>query len=38
VFFINELALIQESLKELNDWQGIDVLRFNLYVLLQVAS
>jgi hypothetical protein len=33
VFSINELAPIQESLKELNDWLGIDVVRFNPYAL-----
>lgn len=37
VFSINELAPIQESLKELNDWLGIDVVRFNPYALLQAA-
>jgi capsid portal protein len=33
VFSINELAPIQESLKELNDWLGIEVIRFNPYAL-----
>ncbi|WP_435954074.1 phage portal protein [Dryocola sp. BD626] len=33
VFSINELTPIQESLKELNDWLGIEVIRFNPYAL-----
>jgi capsid portal protein len=37
VFSISELAPIQESLKELKDWLGIDVVRFNPYTLLQAA-
>ncbi|WP_315708978.1 phage portal protein [Brenneria uluponensis] len=33
VFAINELTPIMESLKELNDWLGIEVLRFTPYAL-----
>lgn len=33
VFAINELTSIMESLKELNDWLGIEVLRFTPYAL-----
>ncbi len=33
VFSINELTPIQESLKELNDWLGVEVIRFKPYTL-----
>ncbi|RRO12075.1 phage portal protein [Pectobacterium aquaticum] len=37
VFAINELMPIMESLKELNDWLGIEVLRFKPYALAEGA-
>lgn len=33
VFSVNELLPIQETLKELNSWLGIEVIRFNEYAL-----
>ncbi|WP_394804896.1 phage portal protein [Dickeya solani] len=33
VFSINELTPIMETLKELNDWLGMEVIRFNPYAL-----
>ncbi|MBI0277282.1 phage portal protein [Hafnia alvei] len=38
VFTINELQPIQESLKELNDWLGIEVIRFKPYALMVNAE
>lgn len=33
VFGINEVLPLQESMKEVNDWAGVEVMRFNEYAL-----
>ena len=33
VFVRNELTPLQERIRELNDWLGVDVIRFNAYSL-----
>lgn len=38
VFTINELQPIQESLKELNEWLGVEVIRFKPYALMVNAE
>lgn len=35
VFFVNEIIPLQERLKEINDWLGIEVIRFEDYRLLE---
>ncbi|MEN0586446.1 MULTISPECIES: hypothetical protein [unclassified Kosakonia] len=37
VFFINEMSFVMETLKELNTWLGIDVVRFNKYAMLNIG-
>ncbi|ELC8119368.1 phage portal protein, partial [Escherichia coli] len=35
VFFINELQPVMEAMKYVNEWLGVEVMRFNPYALLQ---
>ncbi|HFO8158232.1 TPA: phage portal protein, partial [Escherichia coli] len=34
VFFINELQPVMEAMKHVNEWLGVEVMRFNPYALL----
>ena len=38
VFAVNEITPLQERLKEINDWLGIEVIRFKPYELAAVAA